>query len=143
MPRPRQDGTPARVPNRRKLSDAFVRSVQPDPDRVVMVWDTLQWGLALRVQPTGHLAWKCVYTIRGRGLRWYHLGNARAIPLADARKLAAKTMVAVAEGNDRRARRRAQRCRVEVGIAQPVGSDAVKVRRRDHATERVGDAEAG
>ena len=63
MPRPRRDGTPARkVPNRRKLSDAFVRTVRPDPDRVVVYWDTLQYGLALTVQPSGHRAWKCVYT---------------------------------------------------------------------------------
>jgi integrase len=100
MPRPQRDGTPAQGANRRKLSDAFVKIVRPDPARVVVVWDTLQRGLALRVQPTGHLAWKCVYTIRGRGPRWYSIGNARAIPLADARKLAAKIMVAVAEGGD-------------------------------------------
>ena len=62
MPRPRRDGTPARkVPNRRKLSDAFVRTVRPDPDRVVVYWDTLQYGLVLTVQPSGHRAWKCVY----------------------------------------------------------------------------------
>jgi integrase len=100
MPRPRQDGSPARVANRRKLSDAFVKIVRPDPDRIIVVWDTLQRGLALRIQPSGHLAWKCVYTIRGRGPRWYHLGDARAISLADARRLAGRIMVAVAEGGD-------------------------------------------
>jgi integrase len=85
--------------------------VQPDPDRVVVHWDTLQHGLALRVQPSGHLAWKVVYTIRGRGPRWYHLGNARGISLADARRLAARIMVAVAEGADPHADRRALRDR--------------------------------
>ena len=100
MPRPQRDGTAARSPNRRKLSDAFVKIVRPDPDRIVVVWDTLQRGLALRVQPTGHLAWKCVYTIRGRGPRWYHLGDARAISLTDARRLASKIMYQVAEGGD-------------------------------------------
>ena len=68
MPRPRRDGTPARSePNKRRLSDAFIRTVRPDPDRVIVYWDTLQRGLALTVQPSGHLAWKCVYTVRGRG----------------------------------------------------------------------------
>jgi integrase len=100
MPRPRQDGSPARGANRRKLSDAFVKTVRGDPDRIVVYWDTLQRGLALRVQPSGHLAWKAVYTIRGRGPRWYSIGNAGAIPLVDARRLAAKIMVAVAEGGD-------------------------------------------
>jgi hypothetical protein len=44
MPRPRRDGTPARLPNKRKLTDSFVRTVRPDPDRSVMYWDTLQRG---------------------------------------------------------------------------------------------------
>src|SRR5262245_1033724 len=100
MPRPRQDGSPARGANRRKLSDAFVKIVRGDPDRIVVYWDTLQRGLALRVQPSGHIAWKCVYTIRGRGPRWYSIGNARSISLANARRLASKIMYQVAEGGD-------------------------------------------
>src|SRR5262245_59758685 len=100
MPRPRQDVTAAREPNKRKFSEAFIKTVQPDSDRATVYWDTLQLGLALVVQPTGHLAWKCVYSLSGQGPRWYHLGNARSIPLLDARRLAAKIMVAVAEGGD-------------------------------------------
>ena len=111
MPRPQRDGTPARAPNRRKLSNAFVRTVQPDPHRVVVYWDTHQRGLALAVQPSGHLAWKCIYRPRGRGPRWYSIGNARAISLADARRLAGKIMVAVAEGGDPHADRLALRGR--------------------------------
>src|SRR5215467_10216750 len=112
MPRPRRDGTPARsVPNRRRLTEAFVKTVRPDPNRVVVYWDTLQRGLALAVQPSGHRAYKCVYTIRGRGARWYHLGDARAITLADARKLASKAMYQVAEGKDPHADRLALRGR--------------------------------
>lgn len=111
MPRPRRDGTPARSANRRRLADAFVKTVQPDPDRVVVYWDTLQRGLALAVQPSGHRAWKCVYTIRGRGARWFHIGNAQAITLADARKLASKIVYQVAEGADPHADRLALRNR--------------------------------
>jgi integrase len=112
MPRPRRDGTPARsAPNRQRLSDAFIKTVRPDPDRVVVYWDTLQRGLALMVQSSGHTAWKCVYTLRGRGARWYHLGDARAIALADARRLAGKIMVQVAEGQDPHADRLALRGR--------------------------------
>jgi integrase len=112
MPRPRRDGTPARgAPNKRRLSDAFVKAVRPDPDRVVVYWDTLQRGLALAVQPSGHRAWKCVYTIHGRGARWYSIGDARAITLADARKLASKIMYQVAEGRDPHADRLALRGR--------------------------------
>jgi integrase len=93
------------------LSDAFIKTVRPDPDRVVVYWDALQRGLALTVQPSGHRAWKCVYSLRGRGARWYHLGDARAITLADARKLASKIMYQVAEGGDPHADRLALRGR--------------------------------
>ena len=109
MPRPRQDGTPARAPSKRRLTEAFIKTVRPDPDRVVVIWDTQQRGLALAVQPSGYRAWKCVYTIRGRGPRWYTIGN--AISLADARRLAGKIMVAVAEGGDPHADRLALRGR--------------------------------
>jgi integrase len=112
MPRPRRDGAPARRElNKRRLSDAFIKTVRPDPDRAVVYWDTLQRGLALAVQPSGHLAWKCVYSIRRRGSRWYSIGNARAVSLADARKLASKIMYQVAEGGDPHADRLALRGR--------------------------------
>jgi hypothetical protein len=81
-----------------------------DPGRAVLYWDTYQHGLALAVQPTGHRSWKCVYTA-SRGPRWVHLGNAGAIPLTDARRLAAKIMVQVAEGADPYADRLALRNR--------------------------------
>ena len=111
MPRSRRDGTPARSANKRRLSDAFIKTVRPDPDRVVVYWDTLLRGLALSVQPSGHLAWKCVYTMRGRGPRWYSIGNAGAITLSDARKLASKILYQVAEGADPHADRLALRGR--------------------------------
>src|SRR5262245_30563786 len=110
MPRPRQDGTPIRPPNRRRLSDAFIKTVRPGPDRI-LIWDTLQRGLVLKVEPSGHRAWKCIYSIRHRGSRWFHIGDARAISLADARRLAAKIMVLVAEGGDPHADRLALRGR--------------------------------
>jgi len=109
MPRPRQDGTPARAPSKRRLTEALVKTVRPDPDRVTVIWDTQQRGLALTVQPSGHRAWKCVYSLRGRGARWYTIGN--AISLADARRLAGKIMYQVAEGKDPHADRLALRGR--------------------------------
>jgi len=111
MPRSRRDGTPARSANKRRLSDAFIKTVRPDPDRVVVYWDTLLRGLVLSVQPSGHLAWKCVYTMRGRGPRWYSIGNAGAITLSDARKLASKILYQVSEGADPHADRLALRGR--------------------------------
>jgi integrase len=71
-------------------------------------WDEIQRGLALRVQPTGGRSWYCVYSRQGRP-RWLWLGKADAIGLADARRLAAKAMLAVAEGKDPAAEKKAER----------------------------------
>jgi integrase len=107
MPRPRLDGTPAKAPNKRNLSDAFLRSVKPDPERVTMVWDNKLRGLVLAVQRSGRKSWKAVYS-HSRP-RWYHIGSADAIGLADARKLASRIMFQVAEGKDPVADRVAER----------------------------------
>jgi integrase len=72
------------------------------------VWDTYQRGLVLRVQPTGQKSWKAVYSHGGRP-RWYHVGDASAIGLTEARRIAAKVMLAVAEGKDPVAERMAER----------------------------------
>ena len=110
MPRSQIDGTPAAEPNRRKLSEAFLRRLRPRPGRTFAVWDSYQRGLAVLVQPTGHKSWKCVYKFHGRP-RWYHIGSAAAVGLSDARKLASRIMFAVAEGKDPLAERRAERSR--------------------------------
>ncbi len=107
MPRPRRDGTPAQSPTKHKLSDIFLRKLKPQA-RPYVVWDTHQRGLAVVVQPTGHKAWKCVYPFHGRP-RWYHIGNADAVDLADARKLASRVMFQVAEGKDPAAEKKAER----------------------------------
>jgi integrase len=109
MPRPRQDQTPPAAPHRHKLNDQFVKRLRPQA-RKYLVWDTHQRGLAVIVLPTGYKAWKCIYSLQGRP-RWYSIGDAAAIGLADARRLAARVMYAVAEGKDPAADRRASRSR--------------------------------
>jgi integrase len=98
---------PKRAPRKRKLTELAIRKLQPE-SCAYLIWDTHQHGLAIRVQPTGSRAWMCVYSYRGRP-RWLHLGDARAIGLADARTLAAETMLAVARDKDPAAEKRAQR----------------------------------
>lgn len=105
MPSPRRDGTPATAPNRQRLTHFTVKNLTPQ-GRPYVVWDTVQRGLAISVQPSGHAAWKCVYSIRGRP-RWLHLADVTAIGLADARKLAYNAMHLVAQGKDPAAERRA------------------------------------
>jgi integrase len=107
MPRPRKDGTKARAARHHKLSDLYVRKVKPEA-AAFAVWDTKQGGLALRVQPSGQRSYKVVYSRHSRA-NWLHLGDAKALGLADARQLAAKVMLEVATGRDPLAERRAER----------------------------------
>jgi integrase len=94
-------------PRRRRLTELFVRRLKGG-EHTYLIWDELARHLALRVQPTGARAWYCVYSRHGRP-RWLHLGDARAIGLADARMLAGETMLAAAKGRDPAAERRAER----------------------------------
>ena len=104
MPRPSRSGAPASAPNKRKLTAIFMQKLKPQA-RPFMVWDAMQRGLALRVEPTGYRGWKVVYRHHGRP-RWYHLGAADAIGLAHARTLAAEVMLEVARGKDPQAERK-------------------------------------
>src|SRR5438128_2124665 len=92
---------------KRRLTELSVRKLKPKTT-TYLIWDTLQRGLAVRVQPTGTCAWKVIYSRHGRP-RWLHLGDAGAIGLADARTLAAEAMLAVARGKDPAAEKRAER----------------------------------
>jgi integrase len=92
---------------KRKLNQHTVARTQPEA-RTFLLWDTHQHGLALQVRPSGHKSWKAIYSHRNRP-RWYTLGNAAAISVADARKLAGRIMFAVAEGKDPQAERQAHR----------------------------------
>jgi integrase len=109
------DGSTAAAPpprrkrpaNKRTLTEGFVGRVKP-PAAALTIWDLKQRGLALRVMPSGSKSWFCVYSRFGRP-RWYHIGSAHSIGLADARRLAARVMVQVAEGKDPASDRRAER----------------------------------
>ena len=127
MARPRRDGTPAREVNRRKLTDLFVSSRKAQ-ERPELIWDAKQPGLALSVRPTGKKAWKVIYRFHGRP-RWLHLGDARAIGLADARRLAARVMLDVAEGKDPAAERRAERL---TGTFADLASQYVELHAKKH-----------
>jgi integrase len=96
-----------RPAHKRNLTELYVRKLQPGAAAFV-VWDTRQRGLAIRVQPSGSKAWKCIYSRHGRP-RWLHIGDAGAIGLAGARTLAAEAMLAVARGKDPAAEKKAER----------------------------------
>jgi integrase len=104
MSRPKKDGTSAAQPRRRSFTELFLKKVKPEA-YAFNAWDSKERGLVLRVQPSGHRAFKFVYRHRGRP-RWYHIGN---VPLSDARRIAAKVRLSVAEGKDPAAERQAER----------------------------------
>ncbi len=107
MPRPSKDGRPARAARRRKLTEFYVKRARPERT-AFNAWDAKQPGLVLRVQPSGHRSWRVFYRHHGQP-RWYHVGNAASIAISDARRIAARIALAVAEGKDPEAERRAER----------------------------------
>src|SRR6516162_2772021 len=98
---------PKRPAHKRRLTELTIRKAKPRAT-AYLIWDQKQGGLALRVQPTGSRSWVVVYSRQGRP-RWLHLGKAAAIGLADARMLAAKAMLAVVQGQDPAAEKKAER----------------------------------
>ena len=94
--------------NKRRLSVLFIEKVRPQA-RAFLVWDADQKGLALRVHPSGRSAFVFVYRHRQRS-RWFHIGDAKAIGLANARTKAAELMLAVVrDGKDPAAEKRTGR----------------------------------
>jgi integrase len=108
MPRPRNDGTPADQPNRRRLNEFYVRQTKPRPHRYFDTWDEKSPGLILRIQPTGHRAWYYFYRLNGRSY-WHHLGNASTVTLAEARKIVTELAARIARGENPAADRAAER----------------------------------
>jgi len=98
MPRPRRDGLPPSKPVKTKLTELFVRKLEPKQSRF-LVYDTLQRGLALQIEPTGFKTWKCIYSIKGRA-RWLTIGSTSSIGLGEARALASECMYRVVKGED-------------------------------------------
>jgi integrase len=107
VPRPRKDGAKAASPRKRNFTELFVKKVRSEA-APFNAWDTKQPGLVLRVQPTGHRAFKVVYSFRGRP-RWWHVGDVGRVGLGDARRMARRVLLDVAEGKDPVAERRAER----------------------------------
>ena len=81
------------VAYKQKLTSLTVTKLR-STTKPFLVWDTVQRGLALQIQPSGYRAYKLIYRFHNRP-RWYHIGAADAIALVDARKLAAKLMLRV------------------------------------------------
>jgi hypothetical protein len=95
------------APNRYRLNDRFVKTASPAEKRT-LYWDTVQQGLALAVEPTGHKSYKLIYSMRGRP-RWFTIGSVTGIGLKEARQIAREKMAEVGRGIDVQAARAASR----------------------------------
>jgi integrase len=94
-------------PNRCRLNDRLVKTAKPEAKRR-LYWDSIQPGLVLSVEATGHKSFKLIYTFNGRA-RWYTIGNAGKVGLKEAREIARKRMGEVYSGVDVQAERQATR----------------------------------
>src|SRR5665811_470884 len=100
MPRPRRDGTPSRATIKQKLTDVFINSIK-HTDRRCIYYDERVRGLCVIVQakPSTTKSYAMLYYSHGSP-RWMSLGRTNEIGLADARKMAAKVALQVANGGD-------------------------------------------
>lgn len=89
---------PKAGPNRRALTDLFIKAIKPQAKRV-LYWDTKQEGLVLSVEPTGGKSYKLIYTHSGRP-RWFTIGKFGKIGLKEARKIAREKMGEIYRGVD-------------------------------------------
>ncbi|MDP6708945.1 MAG: integrase family protein [Alphaproteobacteria bacterium] len=92
-----------REPNRRELTDRFIRDLKP-PAEKTLYWDTKKSetyssGLCLIALPTGHKSFKVVYRSAGL-LRWYNVGTYGKVYLKEAREVAREINKRVALGED-------------------------------------------
>jgi integrase len=100
------------------------------------VWDVKQVGLAVRVEPIGHKAWKAIYKFQGHK-RDYTIGSVAKIGLADARKLAATIMYEVARGKDPQAAKKASR---STGTFDDLADRYLEFAKKRNKSWRQGDA---
>jgi integrase len=92
---------------KRKLTSLTVAKLRPAA-KAYLIWDTVQRGLVLQVQPSGYRAYKLIYRFHNRP-HWFTIGAADAIALADARRIAAELMLEVIRGKDPAAEKLATR----------------------------------
>lgn len=74
------------LPNKRRLTEGFVRKPGPKQETSFLVWGEYTRGLTVRVEPTGAKSWMVYYRSSGKP-RWYRIGSASSIELPENRHL--------------------------------------------------------
>ncbi len=84
-----------------RLTQRSVDRIEPDPERRIVIWDTLLKGFGVRVSPSGRKTFVVCYRPRAtRKFRWLTLGSAAVLSAAEARTRAGAALASVAAGQD-------------------------------------------
>lgn len=83
-----------------KITKRLVDSIEADPARDILVWDTDLAGFGLRVSRGGVRSYVFQYKIRGKARRMTLGEHGRDLTLEAARKLAVARRLAVQTGGD-------------------------------------------
>ncbi len=112
-----------------KITKRLVDSLQPDPERDVLVWDTELAGFGLRVSRGGVKSYIFQYKIHRRARRITLGVHGRALTLEAARKLALARRLAVQAGGD-------PASEAQEAAAAPTVNDLAKRYLAEHAAKR-------
>jgi integrase len=124
-----------RKPIKVTFSEFYIKHLKPERTPY-LCWDLKQAGLAVRVEPSGYRSFKAIYKFGGRK-RDYHIGSCAKIGIADARRLAGKIMVQVAEGTDPQAIKRAAR---SAGTFDDIADRHLELSKRKNKSWRQADS---
>lgn len=112
-----------------KITKRLVDSIQTDPARDVLVWDTELAGFGLRVSRGGVKSYVFQYKLHGRARRMTLGEHGRALTLEAARKLAVARRLAVQAGGD-------PATEAEAAAAAPTVRDLATRYLAEHAAKR-------
>lgn len=112
-----------------KITKKLVDTIQADPARDILVWDTDTAGFGLRVSRGGVKSYVFQYKIHGRARRMTLGEHGRALTLDAARKLAVSRRLAVQAGGD-------PATEAETAAAAPIVRDLATRYLQEHASKK-------
>ena len=85
---------------KKKMTDAFIRSIPKNPANRLEISDTEKIGLRFRMSSKGNASWIYQKKIKGGKRRGFKLGTYPALSLAEARLAAHKFQIDAEQGID-------------------------------------------
>src|SRR5689334_18875263 len=103
-------------PNRAKITKRSVDALQPEPGQDTFLWDTELRGFGVRLKPSGKGAFFIQYRNREGRTRRLAIGKLGTMTPDQARAIAKRKLVDVAEGADPSAER--HRARTDITVTE-------------------------